>query len=84
MPATKIAITDSWTAILSGSETVDQLVTCGSKPLRICVGSTSGVDYDEGTPIGSGEKIVFPEGCAVSGRTFTGETAVVWVTDFGV
>lgn len=83
MPATTVSIADTWT-LIAGVTTKDTLVTNSSTPIRICVGSTSGVSFDQGTPVSAGEKVIFPSGISVYGIAASGVTGRVWVTDFGV
>lgn len=81
MPADKVTVTHEWTLIKT--TTKDTMITNGTTPFKMCVGSTSGVTYDKGSPVGYGEKIIIPSGVSVYGITSAeGVTADVWWTDF--
>jgi hypothetical protein len=81
----KVTVTSAGVQILDGTQTVNTLVTVGSTPIRHGTGTIGARPFDDLSPLGAGQYIIFPPGVRVTLYCGTSDNyAIVHTEGFGV
>lgn len=80
----KVTVTSAGVQILDGTQTVNTLVTVGSTPIRHGTGTIGARAFDDLSPLGAGQYIIFPPGVRVTLFCATSDSyAIIHTEGFG-
>lgn len=81
----KVTVTSAGVQILDGTQTVNTLVTVGNTPVRHGTGTIGARAFDDLSPLGAGQYIIFPPGVRVTLYALAAKTqAFIYTEGFGV
>ena len=80
----KITVTSAGVQILDGTQVVNTLVTVGNTPVRHGTGTIGARVFEDLSPLGAGQYIIFPPGVRVTLYALAAKTqAFIFTEDFG-
>lgn len=81
----KVTVTSAGVQILDGTQTVNTLVTVGNTPVRHGTGTIGARPFDDLSPLGAGQYIIFPPSVRVTIYALPTKTqAFIYTEGFGV